>query len=96
MSDYQRRKGSGPHTIFSQQRRYFDLIDDARHPRDIFIEELCAEIQTWVDMRDLIMLMIDSIEYIRTGVLANRLREWSIIEAVSDRYLNASSLQPTY
>ena len=45
ISAYQCGKGSGPHTVFSQQRRYFDLIDDARHPRDIFIEELCAEIK---------------------------------------------------
>ena len=74
MSAYQCGKGSGPHAVFSQHRRYFDLIDDARHPRDIFIEELCAEIKTWVDMGDLIVLMIDSNEHIRTGVLANRLR----------------------
>ena len=40
--------------------------------------------------------MIDSNKCIRTGVLTNRLREQDITKAISDRYFNISSLQPTY
>lgn len=58
---------SVPTTVFSQQHSYFDKLDDAHHPRDIMLQELCDEIVKWQSEGDQIVLLMDANEHVHSA-----------------------------
>ena len=51
-------------SVWSQQRGYFDSIDDDRCPREIFTADLCKEIVKWLETGDQLIIGLDA--YART------------------------------
>ena len=96
MSACQCSLGKGPRTVFSHHRRYFDQKDDDRHPREIFVEDLCAETYLWIEAGDQIILIIDSNEHVMTGTLAEKLDEMGLTEAITGKHHEEQGLQPTH
>jgi hypothetical protein len=54
-------------------------------PRDLFTEDLCKEIQGWLDQGDQIALLIDANDDIRDGSFARCLHQLGLTEAASTR-----------
>ena len=96
ISAYRPRTNAGAHTVFSQQRSYFDNINVGRQPKDIMIEELCDEIRKWQDLGDLIMLMTDVNEHVGNDFITNTFQAVGLKEAILDQHLEMHDPQPTY
>ena len=87
---------AGAHTVCSQQRSYFDNLDDSRQPRDIMLTELCEAIQKWQDEGDSIILLMDANEDVSNEDITAKFQILGMKEAILDRHKARQGLQPTY
>ena len=87
---------AGVNTVYSQQRRFFDSNNDARHPRHIMIEDLISEIKKWQEMGDKIILLIDTNEDITIGPCRNLLETVGLTEAILSKHQAIQGIAPTH
>ena len=87
---------AGAHTVFSQQRSYFDNLDDTRHPRDSMLEELGEAIKSWQEEGDSIILLMDANENVSNDNMNDFFDELGMKEAILDRHHDQQDYQPTY
>ena len=76
----------GPFTVYAQQMVYFNGVNDPRCPREAFIKDLCAELQSFKNEGDHIILLLDGNEDMRKGQLAAGLSECNLREVILDKY----------
>jgi hypothetical protein len=76
---------SGFGSVWSQQYGYFRSIQRLGDPRDLFTEDLCKEIQGWMEQGDQIALLIDANDDVRDGRFAQQLHRLGLTEAASVR-----------
>ena len=72
----------GPSTIYSQHQRYYDEHDDDRCPRKAFLEDLIAQLKTWKDNGEQLILMIDCNEDVSSAPIKNTFRDVGMKEAL--------------
>jgi hypothetical protein len=66
ISAYRPCLSSGPLTIYSQHKNYFETQDIDDCPRSLFITHLIQEIDQWLTAGDQLILLIDANEGIRS------------------------------
>ena len=59
VSAYRPCPNKGPKTVYSQHLNYFYSLDQARCPREAFYEDLAAEITSWKDAKDQVIVFGD-------------------------------------
>lgn len=96
ISAYRCCDNSGPTTVYSQQRRYFDNLDDDRHPRDIMLQELCEQILNWQNEGDQIILMMDANEHVDFAHIKDVFEAIGLREAIIEKHKEDSGYAPTY
>ena len=87
---------AGAHTVFSQQRSYFDNLDDERHPRESMLQELCEAIKEWQEEGDRIILLMDANENVSNDHMTEIFDALGMKEVILDRHQESQDLQPTY
>jgi hypothetical protein len=59
ITSYRPNPPSGPLSVYAQQRSYFNHMNDDRCPRVAFLQDICAEIQGFMEAGDHIIVLID-------------------------------------
>jgi hypothetical protein len=75
-----------PGTVYSQQERYLQTINDFRDPRRAFIKDLEAKLEQWITEGNLIVIGIDTNDNVRTGDVNAMMRNKGLIEVHSQRH----------
>ena len=75
-------------SVWSQQRSYFDSINDDRCPREIFTADLCAEIVQWFETGDQIIIGLDANEDVRNGGFSAKLSRLGLQETIIAQHGN--------
>ena len=75
-------------SVWSQQRGYFDSINDDRCPRDIFTDDLCKEIVQWLETGDQLIIGLDANEDVRNGSFSARLQQLGLQETIIAQHGN--------
>lgn len=87
----------GAHTVFSQQRSYFDSIGDDRHPRTIFREDILELINQCISDGDQVILLIDATDNMSdTSVTETALFEAGLREVIIDKHWEQCGISPTH
>ena len=86
ISAYRPGTNAGAHTVHSQQRSYFDNIDDERTPRDIMLTELCEAIKAWQEEGDHIILLMDANEHVGNAHLTQVFEDIGLKEAILSQH----------
>ena len=79
---------SGILSVWSQQRSYFDSINDDRCPREIFTADLCKEIVEWLETGDQLVIGLDANEDVRNGGFLARLAQLGLQETIIAQHGN--------
>ena len=95
VSAYRPPDNAGIHTVFSQQRSFFDVIGDARRPKDIMMDDLSEEIKRWQEDGDSIIVMIDANDHVGEDV-GDFFSELGLKEAIIDKHYDEFEYQPTW
>ncbi len=59
ISAYRPNPPGGPFTVYAQHRQQFNMMNDNRCPRIAFLQDLCKEIESFKELGDHIMLLVD-------------------------------------
>ena len=60
ISAYRPGNNTASLTVFSQQKSYFDNLNDERQTMDIMIKELCHKMQKWEEKGVLIIVLLNT------------------------------------
>ena len=74
-----------PFTVFSQQEYYYNHIDNSngyRNPRVAFYEDLDAEMRSWLEAGDHIILGLDANEDIHAGLTREWTTRWGLVDGL--------------
>ena len=93
---YRPGSNAGAHTVYSQQRSYFDARKDSRAPREIMLDELSSEIDKWQQEGENIILMIDANEHIDHENIKQSFAALGLHEAILQRHKQQQGYKPTY
>jgi len=85
---------SGSLSVYNQHRRFFYNNNDDRCPRQAFLEDLSAEIQTWLDLGDQLMIALDLNEDIRSSTIQSLFASLGLTELLTHRH--GRNAPPTY
>ena len=96
VSAYRPGSNAGAHTVYSQQRSYFDILGNDRQPKDIMLEELRVEIVKWQDEGDLIVVMIDANEHVDKEHMKQSFETLGLREAIIEQHKEDKGYQATY
>jgi hypothetical protein len=69
ISAYRPNPPNGPFTVYAQQNAYFHTTGNPRCPRKAFLQDLCKEINEYLECGDSIILMLDGNSNMRQGDL---------------------------
>ena len=75
-------------SVWSQQRSYFDSVNDDRCPREIFTDDLCKEIVKWLETGDQLIIGLDANEDVRGGAFTAKLAQLGLQETVIAQHGN--------
>ena len=95
ISAYRPGDNAGAHTVYSQQKSYFDELGDGRRPRNIMMEELGNEIRSWQEDGDSIIVMLDANDHVDHSV-GDTFHDLGLKEAIIDRHHDRYGYQPTH
>lgn len=95
ISAYRCCHNTGHLSAFSQQRRYFDLNNDHRNPRDAMLDDLEANILQWIAAGELIILMIDMNEDTSSTRIQERLLRIGLYDPIVTKYRTTQGTAPT-
>ena len=73
---------TGIMSVWSQQRAYFDGLNEDRCPRDMFTVDLCNEMIQWKESGDQLILGLDANEDIRAGQFSSKMAHLGMTEAI--------------
>ena len=85
----------GENTVHSQQKHYFDSINNNRTPRQALLDDLCAAISLYKESGDQIVLMMDANEDVTSNHIKNTFQAIGPKEAITDRHSDTPNI-PTY
>ena len=84
----------GVQSVWNQQKGYFEGIKDDRCPRQIFVDDLCKEVEGWLEAGDQLVIGMDANDDVRRSTLKSRLEKLGLVESITSRHgLNGP---PTY
>ena len=84
----------GVQSVWNQQKGYFEGIKDDRGPRQIFVDDLCKEVEGWLEAGDHLVIGMDANNDVRRSILKSRLEKLGLVESITSRHrLNGP---PTY
>ena len=80
--------------MWNQQKGFFESIRDDRCPRQIFINDLCKEVEKWLESGDQLVIGIDANEDVRRGELTVKLEQLGLVDSVTTAH--GKQGPPTY
>ena len=93
---YRPGSNAGAHTVYSQQKSYFDDRDIEGQPKDIMLDELCGEITKWQEEGDRIILMMDVNEHVDNDNISTTFENMGLTEAIIGRHQEDAGYQATF
>jgi hypothetical protein len=88
LTGYRPNPPSGPLTVYAQHRSYFNHINDNRCPRTAFLQDLCADIQEFMEAGDHIILPIDGNTDMKHSDLRTALERCNLREVLLEKHGN--------
>ncbi len=79
---------NGPFTVYAQHNVYFHAIGKPQCPRKAFPQDLCQDLNQFLEAGDNIILMLDGNTNMRQGNLKNALEACSLKEAIISKHGN--------
>ena len=84
----------GPQSIYNQHWNYLYSLDDDRCPRQAFVDDLCQEIEQWLEEGDQLIIAIDANDNILDSDLTTRLRHLGLLDIAT--YCHGHQAPPTH
>jgi hypothetical protein len=81
--------------VYAQHQRFFDEQRDDICPRQAFIRDLCAELDSWIEQGEQIIVALDANEELRSGPVATALQKRNLREVILARHGRNAPRQQT-
>jgi len=85
---------NGPLTTYQQQVRYLTKIGRFLNPREAILIDIAKELQTWQELGDHILLLMDYNDDIESPTVRQWAAQLGLVEAIT--YLHPTGAPPTY
>ena len=73
----------GVQLVWNQQKGYFEGIKDDRCPRQIFVDDLCKEVEGWLEAGDQLVIGMDANNDVQRSTLKSRLEKLGLVESIT-------------
>ena len=73
----------GVQLVWNQQKGYFEGIKDDRCPKQIFVDDLCKEVEGWLGAGDQLVIRMDANDDMRRSPLKSRLEKLGLVESIT-------------
>ena len=70
-------------SVWNQQKGYFEGIKDDQCPRKIFVDDLCKEVEGWLEAGDQLVIGMDANDDVRSSTLKSRLEKLGLVESIT-------------
>ena len=77
---------SGVLSVWNQQKVFFESKDEDRCPREMFVEDLCAEVVKWLAEGDQLVIGVDANEDVRSSTFGKRLKSLGLEETITAQH----------
>jgi hypothetical protein len=86
ISAYRPNPPNGPFTVYAQHNAYFHTTGNPRCPRKAFLQDLCKDINEFLECGDSIILMIDGNSNMRQGDLKSAFESCTLKEVILKKH----------
>ncbi len=86
ISAYRPNQPNGPFIVYAQQNAYFNSTGTPRCPRKAFLQDLCKDLNEFLESGDNIILMLDGNSNMRKSDLKSALESCSLKEVILKKH----------